>query len=690
MKTTLFSLLFLFMYKIGNSQPPLLIHDTFDSNKFDWSVGSGENYLLRIENGKYLLETREESKGRICTLKPYVDAEKDFLLEATFVQKSGSVNNGLGLTWGSDGDDKKNVFVIASNGNFKIVTPEKRKKLNEWTKEPVNPLGQENKLVVEQRKDKLIFYINGKEVLTTKALPWYGNRIGIINYTNMELEIDNFKFYHDPGIKLIDTNMTLSEKENLGSAVNSIYEDLGPKVGVDGKTIFFERQDSPDNVGGVKDGEDAWFTTSGDGEVWTTSQNMGKPINSDGIDNIASISTDQNTLMYNRTDGFQIRKRLTEGWSDPEYLNVRFSNEATHMESNLSADGKAILFAVKLKENLFYRKEVDEKDIYVTLKDKRGKWSEPINLGKKVNTTESEISPFLAADGRTLYFATRGWPGYGNSDIFMTKRIGKGWTNWTEPLNLGPSINSVLFEAYYTIPASGKYAYMVVDTKGAKGDLMRVKLPDQIKPEPVVLITGKTLNAKTKQPISATILFDDLATQLEVGEANSHPNNGDYKIVLPYGINYGLHASANGFLSVNENMELQTISTYQEIQKDLYLVPIEVGESILLNNVFFEQGKPILKSESFPELDRLWQILNDNPKIEIELDGHTDNVGSHTALVKLSLDRVETVKKYLTEKGIPSKRISGRGFGPDHPIEKNDTEENKRKNRRVEFRITKK
>jgi outer membrane protein OmpA-like peptidoglycan-associated protein len=159
---------------------------------------------------------------------------------------------------------------------------------------------------------------------------------------------------------------------------------------------------------------------------------------------------------------------------------------------------------------------------------------------------------------------------------------------------------------------------------------------------------------------------------------------------LSKGKNYGIRAQAKGFLSVNENLELMSISQYTEVEKDLFLVPIEVGETIALNNVFFEQGKPVLKSQSYPELDRLVQIMEENPSIRIELAGHTDNVGNKEALMKLSEDRVMAVKAYLEKKGIKKDRITGKGYGPVQPIAPNNTDEGRQRNRRVEFRITKK
>jgi outer membrane protein OmpA-like peptidoglycan-associated protein len=186
------------------------------------------------------------------------------------------------------------------------------------------------------------------------------------------------------------------------------------------------------------------------------------------------------------------------------------------------------------------------------------------------------------------------------------------------------------------------------------------------------------------------IRFDDLKTGKEVGEARVDPKTGDYKIALPAGKNYGYHAAAPGYLSLNENLELVDLKEYGELKKDLYLIPIEIGESIQLRNVFFVQSKAELKPESYPELDRLVKIMNENPTIEIELGGHTDNRGVPQANLELSEKRVEAVKSYLVSKGIVAARISGKGYGGTRPMVENSNEQNRQFNRRVEFKIVKK
>jgi len=194
MYRVLVGILFLFSIK-GLAQPPIFINDDFSSNVNAWWTGAGDTYSMKLENGKYLVTTTEKDKGRFITISPYMDKKKDFSIEATFIQKSGSENNGLGLLWGNNGDGKHQEFIITTNGYYKIKSPEKIDKINEWvTNKKINLVGQANHLKVEQRKGKLYYYINNEEVASIAALPIYGNRMGIINYTNMVLEVDDLSF----------------------------------------------------------------------------------------------------------------------------------------------------------------------------------------------------------------------------------------------------------------------------------------------------------------------------------------------------------------------------------------------------------------------------------------------------------------------------------------------------------------
>lgn len=681
---------------VGGYSQTFTIYDSFDDNRYNWWIGESNGGSQRIRDGKLYVDIPEG--GWVVAISPYVEFEKDFKEEASFLQTGGLQNNGVGLMWGySKSKGEQNYFIVNAEGDYYIsnTTPEKgteMKGVREWvTSSLIKPLGGVNTLKVEQVSGKLHFYINGEKIFSTPAFRWSGTGIGFASYTKMTIEVDDFRFHQDGIIINLPPNLTKGfVKENLGPAINTSASDLMPRITADGHNLYFGRENYEGNLGGKDDGED-FFVSTLEGTEWSPAQNMGSPVNSTGIDNIATVSTDNNSVIYADGSKFWSRSRTETGWGEQQEVGVNFVNEGKHFEACLSADGKAILFTIKNSNNLFYNKDEEERDVYVSTQDENGSWSTPINLGPTVNTRLDEVSPFLAADGRTLYYSSEGKPGYGGADIFMTKRIGDGWTKWSEPVNLGPEINSSSFDAYYVLPASGDYAYMVSSLNGfGSTDIVRIKLAKELKPDPVVLVHGKTLDAKTKKPISAEILIGDLITNKEVGEAISDPKTGDYKIVLPYGINYGFHAAAPGHLSVSENLELMKVSTYTEIEKDLYLLPIIVGQTIQLNNVFFEQAKPVLRPESYPELDRLVEIMKENPTMEIELGGYTDNIGKEVSLIVLSQDRVGTVKKYMMAQGIANRRIAGKGYGPANPVVKNDTEEHRKMNRRVEFKITKK
>lgn len=675
----------------ARAQLPVILHETFDTNKYGWFEGETEEYRVLFQDGKYLIDAPDG--GWMSYLAPYVEPGKDFSLEATFTQVDGKDNNGIGFLWGFDGKDGMNNFTFTTSGFFRIYCSDKDVGVSdEWQETNlVKPMGQENKLKVEQRGKSLSFYLNGQKVATTPAFPWHGKYVGFVTYTKMKLLIDDYIFRHDIRINLPAHLSTSGVRENLGQNVNTRFDEVSPKISADGKTLYFGRKHSPENVGGTRDREDIWESHTEDGHTWSKSTNLRAPVNTPTTNNLVSVSTDNNSFLFHINDGFALRHRTATGWSPLEDLGIHFDNESDFLEGSLSPDGKAILFVAKLKSNAYYKPGEKERDIYVCIKRPDGTWSPPIHTGKVLNSAGDEYSPFLSADSKTLYFASNGRPGYGDVDIFMSRRLSDGWDQWSEPVNLGLGINTVGFDAYYTLPASGDYGYMVsnINSRGLT-DIIRFKLPETVKPDPVVLVQGKVLNAKTNEPLEAVIRFDDLSTGKEEGEARSDPRTGDYRIVLAAGKNYGYHAEAPGYLSVNENLELVDLREYGEVRKDLLLVPIEVGESIQLKNVFFAQSKAVLLPESYPELDRLVRIMKDNETIEIQLEGHTDGRGDPKANLILSEQRVEAVKQYLVSKGISEKRIVGKGYGGTKPRVSNDTEENRKLNRRVEFKITRK
>lgn len=477
---------------------------------------------------------------------------------------------------------------------------------------------------------------------------------------------------------------------NLGSNVNTNLPELAPYITPDGKKLFFVRENDPQNSKSPDmPNQDIWYSKYlGDGK-WDKAQHLGFPFNTSRFNSIIGQSSDGNTRYikgyFSKGEfqklGFSVSILQSDGWTDPKGLDVpKYSKmvKSNTVSNNLSASNNILLMAFGEDE------KNDVHSIYVSFL-KNGDWSKPMKLGPKINSGYGDGTPFLASDNVTLYFNSYRPGGYGSADIYMSKRLDDTWQNWSEPVNLGSQINSAAWDAYFTIPASGDYIYMVKN-----GDIVKLKAKEEQKPNPVVLISGKVLNSKTNEPIGTNINYIDLASGNELGIATSNPKTGEYTIILPYGKNYSFKANANGYYSVTENMDLSSVSGYKEITKNLYLSPIEKGQVIRINNIFFETAKSILKQESFFELDNLVKLLTDNPSMEIFIGGHTDNVGNDDYNNKLSKDRAAAVVAYLTSKGIAAGRLSSDGFGKSKPVADNSSDEGKSLNRRVEFTIVKK
>ncbi len=495
-----------------------------------------------------------------------------------------------------------------------------------------------------------------------------------------------------PKINLIEMDMAGSDAENVGIGVNTIYKEVAPVISPDHKVLYFTR-DCPQNKGG--ENQDVWYSTIDTLGQFKLGENIGTPINNDRNNYICAITPDGQTMLlgniYNEDGssgggGLSIARKTGNKWGFPEKINIRnYNNRGKYTSAYLANDAKTLLLAITRDDT--YGGE----DIYVCFQDKNGNWTQPLNLGNKINSGSDEYTPFLASDLSTLYFTSEGFPGFGKGDIYMSKRLDNSWKNWTEPVNLGPIFNTALSDFYFTIPASGEHAYYVssANSFGAT-DIFRVKLPFELQPSPVVMVKGRVLNSKTNAPMEAQIHYETLPQGEDKGVANAEAVTGKYKIVLPPGSNYGFRASKEGFMSVNQHIDLQKIEKYVEIEKDLYLVPIEVGEIVRINNLFFESNKTELTEASFPEMDRLAEMLRKNHSIHIEIGGHTDDIGSDQDNQKLSYDRANKVLQYLYIKGVEFYRMQAKGYGETKPLVANESETNRQQNRRVEFKIVKK
>lgn len=503
--------------------------------------------------------------------------------------------------------------------------------------------------------------------------------------------------------------------ENLGPNINSTTSELTFLIAANGKSAYMVRDGHADNLAK----QDVWYAYKNADGSWAPAIHLGKPINTGRNASIFALSVDENQVLMRGSyvdgeyegSGISVLTKNKKGeWGEPKKLEIKnftkYSDMGSYNTARLSNDGKTLLFSFSDKSN------EDNSDIYIShliLKEKWKKpksikdftsfvtkfaqnnsWTEPVKIKSLSIKEDDELGPYLASDGVTMYYSTNKKGGYGSNDIWMARRLDSTWQNWSEPVNLGPKVNTVKWDSYYVLDAKGEYGYLASSLNSiGESDIVRVKLAEEVRPKPVVLISGKVYNAKTKQPIGANIEYENLGDGKNAGVAVSNEQTGDYRIVLPYGVNYGFLGYADKFIPVSDNLDLTQVAEYKEIERDLYLVPLEVGSTIRLNNIFFDFGKATLRPESYPELDRLVGYMTQNDKMVIELSGHTDNVGSDDANMKLSTDRAKAVLDYVLAKGITADRVTSKGFGETKPVSTNDTEEGKQLNRRVEFTILK-
>ena len=498
---------------------------------------------------------------------------------------------------------------------------------------------------------------------------------------------------------VIDSN-TIIKIENLGIKINSDLPELRPTISADGNLLFFICENHPANTKyGSVTTQDIWYAERDSFGKWGDAYHLEDPINTTYYNAVYWISPDNNRILLRGSfidgafdgKGVSMSYRKKNGnWSRPNALYIKnyFKyDKGGQSGATMAHDGQTLMFYMSEQQGSY------NNDLYVCFLEEDGSWTEPKSLGKNINLPKyNEMTPYLAADGVTMYFSSNRPGGLGDNDIYMTKRLDKSWTKWSDPVNLGSPINTEDWDAFFTLDAGGEYAYLTtkLNTYG-ESDIVRVKLLEKEKPNPVVMVTGNVYNLKTKQPLSASLLYETLPEGTVAGNAISSPTDGAFKIVLPYDKNYSIRATADKFFSVSENLNLDSLfkAGYKEIHKDLYLAPIEIGQVVRLNNVFFDFDKYFLRPESFLELDRVVKLLNENPAIEIEMSAHTDSHGSDEYNFVLSDNRAKSVREYILSKGIAPERIISKGYGETKPEVPNDTDENRQLNRRVEFTILK-
>jgi outer membrane protein OmpA-like peptidoglycan-associated protein len=494
----------------------------------------------------------------------------------------------------------------------------------------------------------------------------------------------------EESIRLLPESNSNYFKENLGININSAYNEICPVVSPDGKKIFFTRWKHPDNLGKDKN-QDIWFSTLKEDKSWSKAQLFPSPINNEENNAICGISLNGKTILLNNVYGkdgsmekgvsmsFLLR---TGDYSFPKALKIiNFKNRSEFSEYTLAPNGKVLLMTTETKDSY------GGKDIYVSFLKTDETWTEPKNIGPVVNTGESESTPFIAPDGVTMYFSSSGHVGYGNNDIFLTRRLDDSFLNWSIPENVGPIVNTAQWDGYFSVSAQGDYAYFssVENSLGAE-DIFRIKIPPKVKPLTLIQINGTVINEESKEPILAKVLIrgQALADSMSV---DFDPYNGDFSFMWPAKKPFLVEVKSKGFISKVERFDFSRESSFKTVTRQYALSALQLNKQFNLPTITFAQSKSELSPESFDEIDNIISILRENPGFGILLEGHTDNQGDWNENLKLSLSRVESVRDYLVLKGIRKDRIKVKGWGGTKPIMSNMVEERRKFNRRVEFTL---
>jgi OmpA-OmpF porin, OOP family len=551
---------------------------------------------------------------------------------------------------------------------------------------------------------------------------------------------------------------------NLGNVVNTPVSEYFPRISADGKTLNFISKNRPGGFGG----EDAWSATKKADGTWENIKNQTQ-FNTGSNEGVLSLSPDGNVAVlfgnYPGTFGggdLFYSVKTDKGWTTPCNMGGAVNTSHWETQANIGFDGKTLIFASNRPGGK------GATDLYFTQLTENG-WTPAQNLGATINTAGDELYPYLSADNKTLFFVSTGHFGFGGRDLFMSKRTGDGWDAWSEPVNLGRYINTLGDDQDISIPSAGNKAYMVrknqLDGQG-EYDIYEFLVPFVFRPEESFTVFGRVNNEKDSS-VAAVIRFYDMATGLEQTKTQSNSDDGKYYVSLPKYKKYKIEINMKGFLYYATTLDLTDPSAYRkktniyeklavkqeeiddarlevdrlhkelqtqldskseaikesfeklekltkqlkaktneledliyeakfawmseeegalEVERNFQLQTATIGTTFELKNIFFDSGKATLREESKSELNKLYDILSMS-EIVIELGGYTDSIGSPQSNLKLSQDRVNSVKQYLESKGISEKRLVAVGYGMERPIASNATEAGRQLNRRVEVKI---
>ncbi|MEY3432596.1 MAG: hypothetical protein RL131_532, partial [Bacteroidota bacterium] len=476
-----------------------------------------------------------------------------------------------------------------------------------------------------------------------------------------------------------DTSAFDFKVTHAGVGINSEASEYFPSLTIDENQLVFTRR--------VRNATDEdFFASNKQNGIWSAAQPLQGSINTPLKEGAQQISQDGKWLVYagEYPDGYgrfdiYISILGSNGWSEKINLGPAVNSEFWESAPCLSPDKNEVYFSSDRPGGY------GGIDLYVSRLMANGRWSAAQNLGPQINTAGDETGPFLHADNETLYFTSSGLPGYGGSDIFMTKKLVNGFSI---PQNLGFPINTIDNEGTLVVTSDGQTAYFASDRVDSRGglDIYSFAMRPVYRPLTTSWVEGRVYDSITNKGLNAVVELVDVQTQRVVTSVSTD-RDGNYLCTLPLGKNYAFSVNKKGYLFYSGRFSLTATTEQSGLKKDIPLQPFKKGANIVLNNILFETGSFKLLSESMGELDKVVSILQDNPGIKVELSGHTDATGNPEDNQKLSEARAKSVVDFLISKGISANRLSYKGYGSTKPIASNETDEGKALNRRTELTV---
>lgn len=478
----------------------------------------------------------------------------------------------------------------------------------------------------------------------------------------------------------------INEKIQVGENISSkdCFE-FSPKLTPDGKKLYFVKEcnNQPD--------QDIWYSELEQNKQWSPAQKAAEPLNNNGHNFVASISLDGRFMILGNTynedgtsagDGVSIVHKNEDGsWNKPESIKIPdLKNTNDHANFFMSADEKVIIMAIQ--DNL----SLGDLDLYAAFYDTYLKiWSPPINLGKTINSTSAEDYPYLSPDGKTLYFSSKGYIGFGGHDVFVSKRLDDTWKNWSKPQNLGEMVNSKADDKGFTITSSGDHAYyntVNFDSDFHHMDIFRINLPKSLVQQPQILVSGM-LKDSTGNVLNGVIKVRNSKGEL-INESHTNPKTGQYMMSVIHGENLEISAQVPKYFIANSNLKLTDDVSSLELTKNFKMIAyLDSGYTTILPNSIFEPTQLRLKEKEKYKLDLIIENLIQQPNTQFEIGEHTDNVGKTDRKKTISLAKSKLVFDYFVSKGIRDSRIRLKSYADIKPLAYNKTPQNRFKNNRV-------